>query len=161
MLKNLPLVGLVITFSSGQYDYVSDCPEDNGFFADALQCDRYYECTDGEVNISAVFQKFFNDSLQVSEHFCPDGLVFDEASTAYAKCGFPFSVDCTGRDERQPAQPSPGCPHQHGYFPVPDERVCNKFNFCVDGVPNTITCAGGLIFDPEKGQCAYSDQTSR
>jgi len=145
MLKNLPLMGLIITFSSGQYDYVSDCPEDNGFFADALQCDRYYECTDGEV----------------SEHFCPDGLVFDEASTAYAKCGFPFSVDCTGRDERQPAQPSPGCPHQHGYFPVPDETVCNKFNFCVDGVPNTITCAGGLIFDPEKGQCAYSDQTSR
>ena len=97
----------------------------------------------------------------MSEHFCPDGLVFDEESTAYAKCGFPFSVDCTGRDERQPAHPSPGCPHQHGYFPVPDETVCNKFNFCVDGVPNTITCAGGLIFDPENGQCAYSDQTSR
>ena len=98
---------------------------------------------------------------QVLEEFCPDGLVFDEASTSYAKCGFPFSIDCTGRDERQPAQPTPGCPHQHGYFSVPDEKVCNKFNFCVDGVPNTITCAGGLIFDPEKGQCAYSDQTSR
>jgi len=44
---------------------------------------------------------------------------------------------------------------------VPDERVCNKFNFCVDGVPNTITCAGGLIFDPSKGQCDYADQTQR
>ena len=31
------------------YDYVSECPTDNGFFADALQCDRYYECKDGEV----------------------------------------------------------------------------------------------------------------
>ena len=31
----------------------------------------------------------------------------------------------------------------------------------MDGVPNTITCAGGLIFDPTKGQCDYSDQTKR
>jgi hypothetical protein len=99
--------------------------------------------------------------FQVSEEFCPDGLVFDEASSSYAKCGFPFAVDCTGRDERQPANPTFGCPHQHGYFAVPDKTNCNKFNFCVDGVPNTITCAGGLIFDPEKGQCAYSDQTNR
>jgi len=146
MLRYCPLVCLVIiSLVSCQDDYVSDCPQDNGFFADALQCDRYYECRDGEVH----------------EEFCPDGLVFDEASNSYAKCGFPFSIDCTGRDERQPAQPTPGCPHQHGYFSVPDETVCNKFNFCVDGVPNTITCAGGLIFDPEKGQCAYSDQTTR
>ena len=28
---------------------MSECPEDDGFFADALQCDRYYECDDGEV----------------------------------------------------------------------------------------------------------------
>jgi len=146
MLRYCPIVGLVIiSLVSSQYDYVSECPEENGFFADALQCDRYYECRDGEVH----------------EEFCPDGLVFDEASNSYAKCGFPFSIDCTGRDERQPAQPTPGCPHQHGYFSVPDETVCNKFNFCVDGVPNTITCAGGLIFDPEKGQCGYSDQTTR
>ena len=86
----------------------------------------------------------------MSEHFCPDGLVFDESSTSYAKCGFPFSIDCTGeeqsgqrttgdnlrqsravssqsyspgRSDLQPAQPSHGCPRQHGYFTVPDERV--------------------------------------
>ena len=77
---------------------------------------------------------------QVSEHFCPDGLVFDETSTSYAKCGFPFSIDCTGgvndhdkflmqdfeftgREDLQPAQPSPGCPRQEGYFSYPDEKV--------------------------------------
>ena len=84
-----------------------------------------------------------------------------------------------------------GCPRQHGYFAHPDEtvnqdfhiwtvysfmktvhwhkiwkqlffwQICDKFNFCVDGHPNTITCPGGLIFDPVKGQCAYSDQTNR
>jgi len=36
---------------SAQYDYVSECPAENGFFADALQCDRYYECSDGEVRV--------------------------------------------------------------------------------------------------------------
>ena len=36
---------------SAQYDYVSECPAENGFFADALQCDRYYECQDGEVRL--------------------------------------------------------------------------------------------------------------
>ena len=47
MLGVLVLVSAV----SAQYDYVSECPAENGFFADALQCDRYYECSDGEVRL--------------------------------------------------------------------------------------------------------------
>lgn len=27
----------------------SDCPEPDGFFADADQCDKYYACNDGKV----------------------------------------------------------------------------------------------------------------
>ena len=77
---------------------MSECPTDNGFFADALQCDRYYECKDGEVsNQNIDYQCVTLDNFKVSEHFCPDGLVFDESSTSYAKCGFPFSIDCTGQ----------------------------------------------------------------
>ena len=130
---------------------------------------------------------------QVSEHFCPDGLVFDETSTSYAKCGFPFSIDCTGechtvynswcniwilQEEKTYSQRSP---HQavlvrRDTFPILMKRwernslfhleiicfqVCNKFNFCTRGVPNSITCAGGLIFDPLLGQCDYSDQVNR
>ena len=49
MFKCLLLVGLCVVQVLSQYDYVSECPEDNGTFADALQCDRYYECQDGEV----------------------------------------------------------------------------------------------------------------
>ena len=30
-------------------DYVDECPELNGFYADAVQCDRYYECKGGQV----------------------------------------------------------------------------------------------------------------
>jgi len=100
-------------------------------------------------------------SPKVSEHFCPDGLVFDESSTNFGKCGFPFSVDCTGREDLQPAQSSAGCPRANGYFAHPDETVCDKFNFCSDGVAHTQTCAGGLIFDPSKGQCDYADQSER
>ena len=44
----LAVLALAAT-AAAQYDYVSECPEENGFFADALQCDRYYECSDGEV----------------------------------------------------------------------------------------------------------------
>ena len=34
-----------------EYDYVTECqPDEDGFFADAVQCDKYYECKDGEVS---------------------------------------------------------------------------------------------------------------
>ena len=47
------LPGLLLAVAAqSDYDYVSECPEENGFFADALQCDRYYECSDGEVRVS-------------------------------------------------------------------------------------------------------------
>ena len=32
-------------------DYVDECPEPNGFYADAVQCDRYYECKDSQVRV--------------------------------------------------------------------------------------------------------------
>ncbi len=40
------------------------------------------------------FKTSFNDLIlvfwKVAEQYCPDGLVFDESSTAFAKCSFPF-----------------------------------------------------------------------
>jgi len=128
-----------------EYDYVSECPEENGFFADAVQCDRYYECQLGEV----------------SEKLCPDGLVFDESSHGFAKCGHPFSIDCEGRPELQPAQSSEFCPRLNGYFAHPDPTDCTTFYFCNDGIPNEISCPGGLVFDPSLGQCGYTDQVKR
>ena len=61
--------------------------------------------------------------MQIFDKYCPDGLVYDEASVQFAKCSFPFSVDCTGRPELQPAKPSGVCPHQHGYFAHEDPQV--------------------------------------
>ncbi len=57
-----PIAGCIIAYNSVKaadkihwwqdYDYVAECPSPNGYFADALQCDRYYECKQGEVSNS-------------------------------------------------------------------------------------------------------------
>ena len=36
-------------------DYVDECPEPNGFYADAVQCDRYYECKNSQVSNLRLF----------------------------------------------------------------------------------------------------------
>lgn len=61
---------------------VSDeCPEPNGYFADAEQCDKYYQCIDGAI----------------TEKLCPDGMVFNDFSSEYEKCDLPFNIDCSSR----------------------------------------------------------------
>jgi len=125
---------------------LDECPEPNGFYADAVQCDRYYECKNSTI----------------SDKLCPDGLVFDELSTFHtATCSFPFSVDCTGRTELQKAHPTPLCPRKNGYFPHEDRAICDQFYFCADGLANKLNCPEGLIFNTENGQCAFSDQIKR
>ena len=44
-------------------DYVDECPEPNGFYADAVQCDRYYECKGGQVCL-VLFHLFINIMLR-------------------------------------------------------------------------------------------------
>ncbi|CAG0923057.1 unnamed protein product [Notodromas monacha] len=126
-------------------EFVSECPIADGFFADAFECDRYYECRGNKI----------------SEKVCKDGLVFNDYSVKFGRCDFPFNVDCTDRPKLQPAQPSPNCPRSNGYFAHPDPKECTKFFFCSDGVDNPITCPGGLIFDPKKGQCAWPEDAKR
>lgn len=58
-----------------------ECPEPTGFFADAEQCDKYYQCVDGVI----------------TEKLCPDGMVFNDYSTEYEKCDLPFNIDCKSR----------------------------------------------------------------
>lgn len=63
---------------------VSDqCPEPNGFFADAEQCDKYYECSNGKI----------------TDKLCPDGMVFNDFSSEYEKCDLPFNIDCLARPQ--------------------------------------------------------------
>ena len=126
-------------------DTSDECPEGNGFFAHDAQCDKYFECKEGER----------------IEHMCKDGLVFDASNKKWAVCSFPFSIDCSGREELQEPKPSENCPRQNGYFPHPDPKICDKFFQCVDGHANPITCPTSLVFDLNRGQCAYEEQAKR
>lgn len=87
---------------------VSDeCPEPNGFFADAYQCDKYYQCIDGKVKEKLCPGKTSEinlgktQALNVPVLCCPliDGLVFLDAGPKIEKCEFQFAVDCTDRPE--------------------------------------------------------------
>lgn len=67
---------------------VSDrCPEPNGYFPDAGQCDKYYDCRDGKY----------------IEKLCPDGLVFNDFSPQHEKCDLPFGIDCSKRPKLRKA----------------------------------------------------------
>lgn len=59
----------------------SECPEPNGFFADASQCDKYYACVDNKI----------------TEKLCPDGMVFNDYSSSQEKCDLPLNIDCSQR----------------------------------------------------------------
>ncbi|KAG6438545.1 hypothetical protein O3G_MSEX000056, partial [Manduca sexta] len=61
-------------------EITNSCPED-GFFADAEQCDKYYECRNGEI----------------IEKLCPDGMVFNDYDPLDEKCDLPFNLDCSQR----------------------------------------------------------------
>lgn len=65
-------------------DEVSDdCPESNGYFADAEQCDKYYACNSGRID----------------ERLCPDGMVFNDFDISQEKCDLPYNIDCSTRSE--------------------------------------------------------------
>lgn len=64
-----------------QEELSDQCPEADGYFPSADQCDKYYDCRDG---------KF-------TEKLCPDGLVFNDFSPQQEKCDLPLNIDCSKR----------------------------------------------------------------
>ena len=56
----------------GNVDYVEECPVQNGFFADAVQCDRYYECKDGEVSAEFKSNSLKSKTLTILTDFRQD-----------------------------------------------------------------------------------------
>ncbi|XP_030748994.1 protein obstructor-E [Sitophilus oryzae] len=122
-----------------------ECPEPNGFFADAEQCDKYYQCEEGAI----------------TEKLCPDGMVFNDYSTEYEKCDLPFNIDCSARPKLQTPQPTEHCPRKHGYFAHEEKNICDKFYYCVDGKYNMIICPNGLVYNEKAGICSWPDEAKR
>ncbi|XP_019932838.3 protein obstructor-E [Aedes albopictus] len=121
-----------------------NCPEPNGYFADAEQCDKYYACRDG----------------QITEKLCPDGMVFNDYDIDQEKCDLPFNIDCSKRPKLQTPIPSLHCPRLNGYF-ASETGACDKFFYCVDGKFNMITCPAGLVFNPKTGICTWPDEAGK
>ncbi|KAK7084861.1 chitin binding [Halocaridina rubra] len=135
---------LLLVAAKGQ-QFSSECPTPNGYFADAVQCDKYYKCID--------------DVL--TEKLCPDGMAFNDLNPRVEKCDFIFQIDCTERPELQPAQATDVCPRQNGYYPMADETNCNQFHYCAAGVGNLITCPESLVFSLKTGTCVWPEEAGR
>jgi len=131
--------------SADQLQQESECPEPNGFFADASQCDKYYACSDNKI----------------TEKLCPDGMVFNDYSSQQEKCDLPLNIDCSQRPALQPPQPAEHCPRQNGYFAHENPNICDKFYYCVDGKFNAITCPGGLVYNEKSGICTWPDEAKK
>lgn len=125
-------------------EITNECPED-GFFADAEQCDKYYECRNGAI----------------IEKLCPDGMVFNDYSNQEEKCDLPFNLDCSQRPKLQTPIPALHCPRQNGYFSHEDPKECGKFYYCVDGKFNMITCPDGLVYNDKNGICTWPDEAKK
>lgn len=138
-LINVVFFNLVIS------DAAFKCPPKDGLYEDPKQCDKFYECIDGEAE----------------EKLCPDGLVFDPTIRKINKCDQPFSVDCGDRLELQPPKSNHLCPRRNGYFAHPDESVCNIFYNCIEGEATEIVCPTGLHFDEYSGTCVWPDAAGR
>lgn len=118
------------------------CPEKDGRYP-TNTCDGYIECKDGVPE----------------EKTCSDGLLFNPASGVFAfPCQYPIDVDCTGREQTQPAQSTDECPHQFGYYRMGDQENCGKFKNCVDGRGYIFDCPEGLAFNEESYRCDWPDK---
>ncbi|XP_071520133.1 protein obstructor-E isoform X4 [Panulirus ornatus] len=124
-------------------DFVYDdfiCPEENGFFAHANQCDAYWSCVDGVPQF----------------RLCGNGLVFDNSNNSTLEhCNYPFTVDCTGRPNLEPPISTPHCPNLYGIFSDNDD--CAVFWSCWDGEASKYACAPGLAYDRVSRVCNWMD----
>ncbi|CAH1168259.1 unnamed protein product [Phyllotreta striolata] len=120
------------------------CPDRNGRYPTDT-CDGYIECNDGVPE----------------EKTCPDGLLFNPKAGVFAfPCQYPIDVDCTGREQVQPAQETEDCPHQFGYYRMGDAQNCGQFKNCVDGRGYTFDCPEGLAFNEASYRCDWPDKVA-
>lgn len=123
----------------------SSCPEANGTYPVAGQCDAYILCKNGVAE----------------EMLCPDGLLFNEKlGPHHFPCQYPIDVSCENRAKLQSPQATDECPHQFGYFKMGDRVNCGQFMNCVNGRGFMFDCPEGLAFSQETYRCEWPDQVS-
>lgn len=58
-------------------------------------------------------------------------------------------------------KPAEHCRRQNGYFAHEDQKICDKFYYCVDGKFNAITCPAGLVYNEKTGICTWPDEAKK
>jgi len=118
-----------------------NCPEPDGFFADASQCDKYFHCTEG----------------LALEKTCQDGLVFKPDRPF--PCVYPQEADCRTRGGLQEAQPTEECPRQFALFrSSQDPAECGGFTNCVNGKAFRVDCPESLAYSESNLICQFADE---
>ncbi|XP_066977213.1 protein obstructor-E-like [Macrobrachium rosenbergii] len=135
---------VLLAYVNGQ-EVLSSCPSPNGYFADAVQCDKYYQCQDNVL----------------TEKLCPDGMAFNDLNPKVEKCDFLFQVSCKGRPDLQRPKPTDNCPRQNGYFPHEDQTNCREFFYCTNGISSPLTCPESLVFSTKTGTCVWPEEAGR
>ncbi|XP_068216439.1 protein obstructor-E-like [Palaemon carinicauda] len=139
------VVSTVLLACANGQEILSSCPSPNGFFADAVQCDKYYQCQDNVM----------------TEKLCPDGMAFNDLNPRVEKCDFLFQVNCKERPDLQSPKPTDHCPRQNGYFPHEDPKNCGEFYYCTSGISSALKCPETLVFSIKTGNCGWPDGSGR
>jgi len=138
-------VCLLVAGAAAQQEVASSCPVPNGFFADSVQCDKYYACVDNVL----------------TEKLCPDGMAFNDLNHRIEKCDFIYQADCETRPELQTPQATPNCPRANGYYAHPTPGRCSEYFHCSEGKDWHNNCPAGLVFSLLTGTCVWPDQSGR
>ncbi|KAL4709777.1 hypothetical protein ACJJTC_001231 [Scirpophaga incertulas] len=164
-------------------EITNSCPDD-GFFADAEQCDKYYACRDGEISekcrpklqtpqptlhcprLNGYFSH--EDPKECGKFYycvdgkfnmitCPDGLVYNEKTGI---CTWPDEAKKKGCGAAEVFQFD--CPPVNETFGLTHPRYadpedCQFFYVCINGnTPRRSGCKLGQAFDDVQKRCEWA-----
>ncbi|XP_060518419.1 mucin-2-like [Cylas formicarius] len=110
-----------------------ECPPNKVvFFPDPDDCNKFYECLNG----------------QSSHRSCPSGQVWDPEIIG---CSFNQDVNCTSLLKRSPECASDGI----SYFP--DFENCSRFYECINGKVYHFVCIKDFNWDSENSRCLKTE----
>ena len=106
-------------------------------------CDKYFVCDEGSI----------------SEHTCPNGLMYGTRDLVRDYCVHRWQAVCGDKSVPNPIS-SPGCRWQYGIFSVQGSPRCTPdFYECAEGRFEVRKCSlNGQVYDDRTKSCQYAEQ---